>query len=409
MFTAAVPSLRMVSILLLSACALTWPLPAAAESAPPRQSHGRPSFVPAPEAIPADAATARAVLVREHRRSAPGTRRRADIDWVLRLGRAHGGPGEPAGRRRTVALTLRVNAWWYARRPAPAQRVIVRDPEGVLHTYWEGRGFAVNPVATTGRWQGLNAGLPPEALADALLPLGVRRHASGRSFTLWEYYDVPDVPATIRPGASGMAQARLAQLMARAYHRTGRRAYADAARAALAAFTVPVGRGGVTSHVAMGGAPAMPWYVERAYPGASPWRGAALNGFMVALLSLSTTADLLGSRPVPRATGPAGTRRVPRAPGARAGGALARGLADRGVATLVQHLPAHDTGAWSLYGLLTPGHGWRGFLADANYHCYHVTLLAQLERAWPGRGLGTTGERWSGYAARRGLDCAARR
>ena len=48
--------------------------------------------------------------------------------------------------------------------------MIARDPGGLLFTYWEGRGFAVNPVATAGRWQGLNEALTPEALADALIP-----------------------------------------------------------------------------------------------------------------------------------------------------------------------------------------------------------------------------------------------
>ena len=166
--------------------------------------------------------------------------------------------------------------------------MIARDPGGVLSTYWEGRGFAVNPVATAGRWQGLNEGLTPEALADALIPLGVQRRHGARRFLLWEYYDVPDQPGVIRPGASGMAQGRIAQLMARAYHRTGEQRFADAARLALTAFTVPVNAGGVLSPVAWPvGVRPMPWYVERAYPGASPWKGAALNGFMVTLLNLA--------------------------------------------------------------------------------------------------------------------------
>ena len=57
----------------------------------------------------------------------------------------------------------------------------------------------------------------------------------------------------------------------------------------------------------------MPWYVERAYPGASPWKGAALNGFMVTLLNLDATAPLLAGRPVrPRRQPPPSARPAPR-------------------------------------------------------------------------------------------------
>ena len=151
---------------------------------------------------------------------------------------------------------------------------------------------------------------------------------------------MPDKPGTIRPGASGMAQGRLAQLMARAYHRTGDHRFADAARGALASFTVPVARGGVVSEVAdPAGAPKMPWYVERAYPGANPWKGAALNGFMVTLLNLHATAPLLRARPESRGGGPSETRTRTRAAGAQEAGDLALDLMRTGEQTLVA-LPA---------------------------------------------------------------------
>ena len=85
---------------------------------------------------------------------------------------------------------------------------------------------------------------------------------------------------------------------------------------------------------------------------------------------------------------------------------MARGLAERGAATLQRFLPLHDTGAWSLYGLLTPGYPWRGLPADLGYHCYHVRLLRQLAVVEPGRGFRATARRWAGYAARRGVPCA---
>lgn len=369
----------------------------------------RPAYTIPPGQFPASDSEARDQLRVALALTPPGTQTRADITFVLRLDRAYlARPGQPAGRRATVSRTLRVNAWWFARHVAPTSRIIVRDPDGILSTYWARRGLAVNPVATAGRWQGLNAGLPPEALAESLLPLAVSRSAGSRRFLVWEYYDVPDRPGLIRPGASGMAQGRIAQLMGRAYHRSGDPRFADAAAGAIAAFAVPVNRGGVVSRVRAGGRPASPWYVERAYPGASPWRGAALNGFMVSVLNLATTAPLLIAPPERRATGPPELRDRPPAPGAREAGLMARRLARRGEVTLVRYLPLHDTGSWSIYGLLTPGWRWGTHLADAGYHCYHIALLRSLAGQAPGMGFGRVARRWAGYAARVRVRCTGR-
>ena len=370
-------------------------------------SAARPGFIIAPSAFPGDATTARTLLVQARSGLPAGSLARRDIDYVLRLGARMMKLRQPPGRRATAALTLRVNAWWYSRgRGSPRSRVIARLPDGILATYWGGRGFAINPVATAGRWQDLNAHYSPEALATALLPLGVQRNAGRTRFLLWEYYDVPDRPGTIRPGASGMAQGRLAQLMARAYHRTGDHRFADAARGALASFRVPVARGGVVSEVAdPAGAPKMPWYVERAYPGANPWKGAALNGFMVTLLNLHATAPLLRARPESRGGGPSETRTRTRAAGAQEAGDFALDLMRTGEQTLARYLPVHDTGTWSLYGLLTPGRPWKSYLADEGYHCYHVTLLRSLAKISPELGFGAVADRWSDYALRVGVRC----
>ncbi len=384
-----------------------------ADGAPARDAaaHGqviqqRPSYYIPFEELPADADTAIAILQNRLFTVAPLSGEERDIQYLLRLGRLYLGPEQPEGRRETVSHTLRVNAWWYTRYVVPRRRVILLDFEGILSTYWAGRGFAVNPVATAGRWQELNRSYAPEQLAEALLAMGVERHGKGRDFMLWEYYDVPDQPGRIRPGASGMAQGRISQLMARAYHRTGETRFADAARLALAAFTVPVNSGGVLSPVAepLGGRP-MPWYVERAYPGANPWKGAALNGFMVTLLNLHATAPLLGSRPNPLDAGPPDQRARERAPGAAVAGSMARALARRGERTLKRYLPLHDTGTWSLYGLLTPGRKWRTYVADAGYHCYHVTLLHELAKIAPGLGFAGVSDRWNRYALNAGVHC----
>ncbi len=150
-----------------------------------------------------------------------------------------------------------------------------------------------------------------------------------------------------------------------------------------------------------------PWYVERAYPSANPWQGAALNGFMVTLLNLRSSARLLRSEPRPLAIGPAALRRRPRAPGAAtAAGPRARwpSAASRPCGTTCRcTTPAR----WSIYMLYRPGFAWRAYLADATYHCYHVALLRQLAKDAPaGRSTYVRfADRWAGYARRAGVSC----
>jgi hypothetical protein len=142
--------------------------------------------------------------------------------------------------------------------------------------------------------------------------------------------------------------------------------------------------------------PPAPWYVERAYPGESPWKGAALNGFMVSIANLRAAAALLGAPTADTSSTPGTAAR------------LAAQLADEGADTLARHLDDHDTGSWSLYGLLTPGRPWRSYLADLNYHCYHVRLLTQLAGAYPRLGFGERADRWQGYVDRAGAACPGR-
>jgi hypothetical protein len=354
--------------------------------------------IPAGEA-PSGSEPARRALVAALASAAPGSAEEADIGRSLALWAAVLGPAAPPGppgRRATIARALRANAWWFARRGSPAERVLLRDADGVILTYRRGHGFAVNPVATTGRWLGLNDDVPAEAIAATLLEMGAERRAGDRRFAAWEYFDVADDPEAIRPGASGMAQARVALLMAHAAARTGDPRFEAGALGALGAFVVTVDRGGVRSMVATGpGQEPAPWFVERAYPGESPWKGAALNGFMVALLNLRGAAAALD-------------RGGPATPEAAAGAALARDLADRGAATLERHLADHDSGSWSYYGLLTPGRPWRSYLADLGYHCYHVRLLRALAAPYPERAFAATAARWQGYVDAAGASCPAR-
>jgi hypothetical protein len=254
----------------------------------------------------------------------------------------------------------------------------------------------VNPVATTGRWRDLNADVPAARLAEALLTMAVPHRVGERRFLAWEYYDVAGDPTAIRPGVSAMAQARIALTFAHAEAETADPRFSAAAVGALAALTVDVDGGGARTMVsATPGQPPMMWYPERAYPGESPWKGAALNGFMVTLLNLRGTAALLRQSPGPGADGPAAAQ-------------LATDLADKGARTLQRHLPDHDTGAWSLYGLLTPGRPWRTYLADLNYHCYHVRLLQQLAVPYADLGFGEVASRWQRYVDDAGLTCPPR-
>jgi hypothetical protein len=322
-----------------------------------------------------------------------------DLARALSLWKAYLSPDAlpaPEGRRATIARALRANAWWFRDRGSPRGRVLLRDEDGIILTYRPGQGFVVNPVATTGRWRDLNQDVPAEGLGESLMQMGVERRSGDRRFLVWEYYDVEGRPTAIVPGTSAMAQARVALIMAHAAQQTGDPRFAQTALAALAAFTVDVDRGGVRSMVRVDPTqPPTPWYVERAYPGEDPWKGAALNGFMVTLLNLRGAAALLEGIP------DGGTLTATAT-------ALARGAADRGALTLRRHLPDHDSGGWSYYGLLTPGHAWRTYLADLNYHCYHVRLLAQLAQAYPDLGFATTSAKWQGYVDTAGVTCPAR-
>lgn len=337
-------------------------------------------------------------------KSVDGAQEGKDITYLLELARRHG-RGDGGGRAATIARALRMNAWWYSHRPAPTRRTLVVDPDGIIYTYRRGHGFAVNPVATTGRWRGLNEAVPAEKLAETLLPLGVTRRAKGRTYLAWEYFDLGDRPGVIRPGLSGMAQARIAELMANAYRSTGEVRFARAARQALVAFTIPVDDGGVRAMVAYpAGRRPSPWYVERAYPGESPWKGAALNGFMVSVLNLRGTAAQLRTGAREQSAG----SKVKAVPEANRAADLARSLADAGARTLVRYIPLHDTGSWSYYGMLTPGRPWRTYLADLNYHCYHVALLRQLAVRYPERSFERTARKWQGYVDRSGQECPPR-
>lgn len=390
----------MASLVLASTVAC----PALSATAPTvRVTPRAPAVIMPPDSLPESLAAARSFLRQRLLTTPLGTKQREDIAWVLRLDERYGGPGQPVGRRATVARTLRVNAWWFQHFSSPNQRVVLRDSDGIISTYRERHGFMVNPVATIGRWRGLNDDVPVATLARLIKRMGVLKEYRGNQVMVWEYFDVADRPKLMRPGVSGMAQARGALLMVQAYRQTGDPGYARAVLSTLRSFETPVNRGGVRSTVRVGNHPAGPWYVERAYPGENPWKGAALNGFMVSLLDLERVAEVLGRPPLPPSR--TGSTYDPQPAELAVGRELTGNLVDAGIQTLRRYLPQHDTGSWSLYGLLTPGFKWKERVADLNYHCYHITLLDRLERDFPGQSFGRVAVRWKRYAREQEVSC----
>lgn len=338
-------------------------------------------------------------------RAAAGSAERTAIDWVLRLHRTYGATNVPPGRRATVDLAVRVNAWWFQDNAAPQRPMIVRVPSGVLLTYRPRTGFVVNPVATTGRWRDLNDDLSAVELADALLPFGVEVVLDGTMVRRWEYFDVPDRPEVMQAGVSGMGQARIASLMTNAFVDSGEERFAAAARDALAVLDIPVNHGGAKSMVPLEDGGRAPWYVERAYPGESPWKGAALNGFMVSLLSLKSINARMEGETSETVAGSTTAAPAANSEAAAQTARLAARLAEAGADTLKRALPEHDLGDWTLYGIFTPGYRPRSYKADLNYQCYHVRLLRALAPRFPNMGFLATADRWEGYVTRRNLSC----
>src|SRR6185312_12011822 len=146
---------------------------------------------------------------------------------------------------------------------------------------------------------------------------------------------------------SAMTQATGAQALARTAAISGERRYAASARAAYRALTRPVPRGaavmgddGRIAHFAM-------------YSFRPQMR--VLNGEEQSLIGVADFARITGDR-------------------------VAAGIARRGAHELATHLPAFDTGAWTLYDL-------GGAEADLNYHRLAARFAQGVcTRALPGGG-----------------------
>lgn len=194
-----------------------------------------------------------------------------------------------------------------------------------------------------------------------------------------------------------MAQARVALLFAHAQAEDLDPCFAEARSPRCRRSVVAADDGGVRSmvHTRADQTPS-PWYVERAYPGEDPWKGGALNG------SAGDAAE-----PPRRGGDPGGRGRRRRA--AAAATSRWRATSPTAGADPAAAPPRPRHRARSYYGLLTPGRPWRTYLADLNYHCYHVRLLAQSRcPLYLDLGFGETSDRWQGYVDQAGLTCPAR-
>jgi hypothetical protein len=219
----------------------------------------------------------------------------------------------------------------------PAAGGRVRIPgDSTVYSYRPPYGLQVHPLGTIGKlnalattctevgrkrgWRCRRAALI--AAADRLVELSVPAGPTLRFEYLFGF-------GGGRPGwLSAMTQATGAQALARVSAITGNRRYAASARAAYRALTRPAPRGaavmgsdGRIAHLAM-------------YSFRPSMR--VLNGEEQSLIGVADYARITHDKPAAR-------------------------LARRGARELAAHLPAFDTGAWTLYDL-------GGAEADMNYH-----------------------------------------
>jgi hypothetical protein len=238
------------------------------------------------------------------------------LDDVLRLVTRSRSPTGP--RALVLYSTLAENVSYLARHRIPGGRVDIADDDGIVYRWFTGSGFAFHPLANASKLNALvTAGKKDEArtLAAALAD---RASPKPDGAEVWEYqFDFDNVRA---PWTSGMAQAVMAQALARA----GRD---DLARLAFQAI---------------------PGHLDRSLP-AGPWirlysktSALVLNAQLQSAVSLTRYADLTGDTQA---------------------GAYAKRL----LATARTLIPRYDTGHWSSYS--------PGIDAPLEYHDYVIDLL----------------------------------
>ena len=246
---------------------------------------------------------------------------------------------------RALALfaQLRENVDYLGSHPIPADGTDVVGPDGVAYRWFPGHGFEFHPLANAARLNGLASAKDLAAtrqLAEALVARGVPRNGS----LLWEYAFPYGIGRP--PWASGLAQAVMAQALARASALLGDRSLLERARKAYRAIpgrlVLPVSTG--------------PWIRLYGFDGEI-----VLNAQLQAILSLLEYGQTAGDR------------------GAQA-------LAQRLDLAAQGLFSRFDTGDWSRYEL---GGGY----APLEYQQYVTTLLGRLAKQ-------TSEEFWQAAAVR---------
>ena len=167
---------------------------------------------------------------------------------------------------------------------------------------------------------------------------------------------------------SAMAQGQSISVLVRAYLRTKRREYLDAALRSTAIFNIPSSLGGVRAMFV----DRFPWYEE--YPTTPSCF--VLNGFIYSLIGLYDLKTVVSSGEALEATK----------------------LYDEGIVSLKAMLPLFDTGSGSVYDLrhFTLS-GTAPNLARWDYHATHVNQLLLLSNIDPDPLFRSIGQRWIGY------------
>jgi hypothetical protein len=230
-------------------------------------------------------------------------------------------PKSPTGPRALVLYTtLAENADYLARHRIPSDRVDVTDADGVVYRFFPDSGFVFHPLANASRLNALVSGKHDDEAHALAAALAARTDPTK---AVWEYeFDFANVRA---PWTSGMAQAVMAQALARAGDR-------ELARRAFEAIPGRLDRT----------LPAGPWI--RLYSSSSEL---VLNAQLQSAISLSAYAELTGDT-------------------------AASAYAARLLATAKTMLPRFDTGHWSRYSL--------GVDSTLDYHDYVIELLKTLRR-----------------------------
>jgi hypothetical protein len=227
----------------------------------------------------------------------------------------------PTGPRALqLYTTLEENADYLAAHPVPVSGTDVTGRDGVVYRFFDGEGLQFHPLAEASALNALVTAHDPAArsLAEALAARAVPQPDGS---VVWEYrFDFDTLRA---PWTSGMAQAVMAQALARA----GR---LDLARRAYDAIPRALER-----KLSAG-----PWI--RLYSGSGL---VVLNAQLQSAISIDDYARLAGDP---------------------AAAAFAARLLDAARAML----PRFDTGHWSLYSLGTP--------SDVHYQDYVISLLKTI-------------------------------